>query len=100
MPRHPLIVVHPDTGRETLLLARRRKGYILGLSPAESEALLDKLRARASQPQFSFRQQWQVGDVILRDNRATLHRRDSFDLASRRRMHRTRIKGAALKAAA
>jgi taurine dioxygenase len=41
-----------------------------------------------------------VGDVILWDNRSTLHRRDSFDPASRRRMHRTQIKGAALKAAA
>jgi alpha-ketoglutarate-dependent taurine dioxygenase len=98
--RHPLIVVHPDNGRETLLLGRRRNGYILGLSLAESEALLDELWAHACQPQFAFRQEWQVGDVILWDNRSTLHRRDSFDPASRRRMHRTQIKGAALKAAA
>jgi len=98
--RHPLIVVHPDTGRETLLLGRRRNGYILGLSLAESEALLDELWAHACQPQFAFRQQWQVGDVILWDNRSTLHRRDSFDPASRRRMHRTQIKGVALSAAA
>ncbi len=98
--RHPLIVVHPDTGRETLLLGRRRNGYILGLSLAESEALLDELWAHACQPQFAFRQQWQVGDVILWDNRSTLHRRDSFDPASRRRMHRTQIKGVALRAAA
>jgi len=98
--RHPLIVVHPDNGRETLLLGRRRNGYILGLSLAESEALLDELWAHACQPQFALRQEWQVGDVILWDNRSTLHRRDSFDPASRRRMHRTQIKGAALKAAA
>ena len=98
--RHPLIVVHPDSGRETLLLGRRRNGYILGLSLAESEALLDELWAHACQPRFAFCQEWQVGDVILWDNRSTLHRRDAFDAASRRRMHRTQIKGAALRAAA
>jgi taurine dioxygenase len=92
--RHPLVVGHPETGRPTLLLGRRRNSYILGMELAGSEALLDELWAHASQPQFVFRQQWQVGDLILWDNRCTLHRRDAFDPASRRRMHRTQIKGA------
>ncbi len=92
--RHPLVVRHPETGRPTLLLGRRRNSYILGMELADSEALLDEVWAYASQPQFTFRQQWQVGDLILWDNRCTLHRRDAFDPASRRRMHRTQIKGA------
>lgn len=98
--RHPLVVVHPETGMKTLLLGRRRNGYILGLSLEESDALLDELWAHASRDEFTFCQEWKVGDVILWDNRATLHRRESFDAASRRRMHRTQIKGGALKAAA
>jgi taurine dioxygenase len=48
--RHPLVVVHPETGRQTLLLGRRRNGYILGLSPEESDARLDELRAHATRP--------------------------------------------------
>jgi len=98
--RHPLIVVHPDNGLPTLLLGRRRNSYILGLSLEESDALLDELWAHASQLQFTFCQEWQVGDLLLWDNRATLHRRDSFDASSRRRMHRTQIKGVELRAAA
>jgi len=58
----------------------------------ESEALLDALWAHATQPQFTFRQQWREGDVLLWDNRCTLHRRDSFDASERRLMHRTQIK--------
>src|ERR1051325_861748 len=92
--RHPLVRVHPETGRQCLFLGRRRNSYIVGLPLAQSEALLDELRAHATQPQFTFRQQWRVGDVLLWDNRCTLHRRDAFDPAARRLMHRTQIKDA------
>ena len=98
--RHPHVMVHPETGLRTLLLGRRRNIYILGLSVEESDALLDALWAHASRPEFTFCQEWKVGDVLLWDNRATLHRRDAFDAASRRRMHRTQIKGAVPNAVA
>ncbi|HEX6267263.1 MAG TPA: TauD/TfdA family dioxygenase [Burkholderiales bacterium] len=91
--RHPLVIVHPDTGRPALFLGRRRNSYILGLDLAQSEALLDRLWAHATRPQLVFRQVWEKGDLVLWDNRCTLHRRDSFDAASRRVMHRTQIKG-------
>lgn len=90
--RHPLVRVHAETGRKCLFLGRRRNSYVVGLPLAESEALLDELWAHATQPQFTFRQQWRVGDVLLWDNRCTLHRRDSFDAGARRLMHRTQIK--------
>ncbi len=92
--RHPLVVVHPETGRQALLLGRRRNAYVLGLPLPDSDALLDALWAHATRPSLVFRQQWRVGDLLLWDNRATLHRRDAFDPASRRRMHRTQIRGA------
>lgn len=91
--RHPLVIEHTETQRPALFLGRRRNSYIVGLELAESEALLDRLWAHATQPQFTFRQVWQKGDLMLWDNRCTLHRRDSFDAASRRIMHRTQIKG-------
>jgi taurine dioxygenase len=90
--RHELVRTHPETGRKLLFLGRRRNSYVEGLELAESEALLDALWAHATQARFVFRQEWRVGDVIVWDNRCTLHRRDPFDPAARRLMHRTQIK--------
>jgi len=92
--RHPLVRVHPESGRKCLFLGRRRNSYIEGLELEESEALLDRLWAHATQERFTFKQQWKVGDLVLWDNRCTLHRRDPFDAKARRLMHRTQIKGA------
>jgi taurine dioxygenase len=92
--RHPLVREHPETGRKCLFLGRRRNSYVEGLPLEESEALLDRLWAHATQERFTFRQQWKVGDLVLWDNRCTLHRRDPFDPQARRLMHRTQIKAA------
>jgi taurine dioxygenase len=62
------------------------------MDPQESEDLLDELWAHATRSEFTFRQQWKVGDTVIWDNRATLHRRDAFDPAARRLMHRTQIR--------
>jgi taurine dioxygenase len=97
---HPLVIRHPGTGRPALFLGRRRNSYIVGLDLADSEALLDALWAHATRPEFAFRQQWQLHDLILWDNRCTLHRRDAFDGNARRIMHRTQIKGDAIIAGA
>ena len=90
---HPLVVTHPETGRPALFLGRRRNAYIAGLAVAESEALLDDLWRYASRDELSWGHQWQPGDVVLWDNRCTMHRRDAFDQDSRRILHRTQIKG-------
>jgi taurine dioxygenase len=90
--RHPLVRRHPETGRECLFLGRRRNSYVIGLDLNESETLLDELWAHATQPKFTWVQQWRVGDVIVWDNRCTLHRRDAFDPRARRLLHRTQIK--------
>ena len=93
--RHPLVRRHPETGRSSLYLGRRRNSYIVGLDLAESEKLLDELWRHATQPQFTFRQQWRVGDLMVWDNRCTLHRRDAFDPRARRLLHRTQIRASA-----
>lgn len=90
--RHALVRVHPESGQSCLFLGRRRNSYVLGLALEESEALLDALWAHATQTQFTFRQQWRAGDVVMWDNRCTLHRRDPFDASARRLMHRTQLK--------
>jgi taurine dioxygenase len=90
---HPIIRTHPVTGRKALFLGRRRNAYIQGLDLAESEQLLDALWAHATRPELTWYQQWQVGDLVLWDNRCVMHRRDEFDPNSRRLMHRSQIKG-------
>ena len=90
---HPIVRTHPATGRKALFLGRRRNAYIPGLSLADSEALLDALWAHATKDEFTWYQQWRARDLILWDNRCVMHRRDAFDPATRRVMHRTQIKG-------
>jgi taurine dioxygenase len=92
--RHPLVRTHPETGRKSLFLGRRRNSYIVGLELDESERLLDELWQHATQPRFTLRQLWRVGDVMVWDNRCTLHRRDAFDPRARRLQHRTQIRAA------
>jgi len=90
---HPLVCTHPNTGRRMLYLGRRRNAYLIGLPLAESEALLDELWAFVDRPEFAWAHVWRVGDLVMWDNRCTMHRRDAFDPGSRRIMHRTQIKG-------
>lgn len=95
---HPLVCTHPDTGRRMLYLGRRRNAYLVGLELAESEALLDELWDFVARPEFAWEHSWRVGDLVLWDNRCTMHRRDPFDASARRIMHRTQIKGSAAPA--
>lgn len=90
---HPLVRTHPVTGRACLFLGRRRNACIPGLELAESEALLDALWAHATRPEHCWAQRWQLGDLVLWDNRCAMHRRDEFDGNARRVMHRTQISG-------
>ena len=95
-PKHPLVRVHPVTGRRALYLGRRRvwpSNYIIGLPNDESEALLDKLWAHATQPKYAWTHIWRVGDIVLWDNRCCMHYRTEIDPTQRRIMHRTTIKG-------
>jgi taurine dioxygenase len=92
---HRLVRTHPETGRRALYLGRRRNAYIAGLPLAESEALLDELWSHATRDSITWHNEWQTGDLVLWDNRCTMHRRDSFDPNSRRILYRTQIKQSA-----
>ena len=90
---HPLVCTHPETKRRLLYLGRRRNAYIKGLSLPDSESLLDDLWSYATRDELAWHNEWRVGDLVMWDNRCTMHRRDPFDASSRRVMHRTQIKG-------
>jgi taurine dioxygenase len=87
-----LVYVHPETGRRGLYLGRRRNAYIENASLEESNALLDETWSQATRESLTWRHQWRPGDLVLWDNRCTMHRRDAFDASTRRVMHRTQIK--------
>ncbi len=90
---HPLVCTHPETGRKCLYLGRRRNAYIEGLALAESKILLDQIWIYATRNELTWYNTWRVGDLVLWDNRCTMHRRDPFDTDARRLMLRTQIKG-------
>jgi len=92
-PSHPIIRTHPETGCNALYLGRRPNAYINGLSVAESEQLLKALWAHATQAKFTWHHQWQVGDILIWDNRCVMHHRDPFDGGYRRVMHRIQCAG-------
>ena len=72
---------------------RRINARVVGLSSDDSETLLDVLWEHAMQEQFTWKQEWQVGDLVWWDNRCAMHRRDSFDPTTRRLLHRTQLRG-------
>jgi len=90
---HPVVRTHPETGRKALFLGRRRNAYLVGLPLEESEALLDALWEHCTQPRYVWSQQWQVGDLVIWDNRCVIHHRDAFDADARRLLYRTQIRG-------
>ena len=96
---HPMVIAHPENGRQALFLGRRTNAYIKGMDVADSEAMLDRIWDYAVSDRFSYSHQWQPGDVLIWDNRSTLHRRDAFDPKARRILWRCQIAGTALPAA-
>jgi alpha-ketoglutarate-dependent taurine dioxygenase len=91
-PLRPLVKVHPVTGRAALYIGRHAHA-IPGLSEAQSQALLDQLVAFTCQPPRTYLHRWNVGDVIVWDNRCVLHRARPYDHREPRVMMHTRIAG-------
>jgi len=85
---HPIVRVHPETGRRSLFVNPLFTIKIDGLRRAESDALLDRLWAHATQPELTFRQVWEPADLILWDNRCTMHRARPFDTSQVRDLRR------------
>jgi alpha-ketoglutarate-dependent taurine dioxygenase len=88
---HPLVHTHPITGRNALYLDSTTTTGIAGMDDASGSALLDEIYSFATRPEFVYRHEWQVGDVVMWDNGSTMHRREPFDPTARRLMKRTTI---------
>lgn len=90
---HPVVRVHPETGRKSLLVGQRIRGF-LGMSDEESHSLLAMLNAHATSPEFVYRHRWQLGDVVMWDNRCSCHvALADFDQTQPRVMFRCSLQG-------
>ena len=87
----PLVWKH-RSGRRSLVLGATA-AYVVGMDPPDSMDLLVRLRDWATQPQFVYRHDWQVGDLVMWDNTGTLHRALPYDAGSGRLLHRTMLQG-------
>jgi len=90
---HPIVRQHPETANNALYLGRRPFAYINGMNLVESDDLINRLWAHAVKPEYIWNHQWRIGDIIIWDNRCTMHRREAFDPTTRRIMHRTQCQG-------
>ena len=89
---HPMIRCHPETGIDALYLGRRQDAYVEGLPLQESEAFLDAVWRYVALKGDTWTQEWEVGDVLVWDNRSVMHRRAAFDPAARRLMRRAQVR--------
>jgi len=93
---HPIVRTHPFTGKKCLFLNEGYTASIVGMDPAESDALLARLFEHATRPEFVYRHQWRVGDFLLWDNCSTQHKAVmDYRLPQRRRMERATLCGTA-----
>lgn len=90
---HPVVRVHPDTGRRSLFVNPGFTTRIRDVSDAESRGLLDAFFAHVSKPEHLVRHRWQPGDVVVWDNRSTAHYADFNYGNTRRVMHRITVRG-------
>ena len=90
---HPIVRSHPVSGRRALYVNRLMTEHIVGMARAESDALLEHLFDHQERPEFVYEHHWQVGDLILWDNRSTLHARSNFDASERRMLRRCVVQG-------
>jgi taurine dioxygenase len=89
----PIVRTHPDTGRKALFVNRLMTWTIEGMDEAEGRALLDQLFTHMEQDQFIYTHKWRVGDLVLWDNRCTLHARTDFSNQERRLLRRHVVAG-------
>jgi alpha-ketoglutarate-dependent taurine dioxygenase len=90
---HPVVRTHPATGRKALYVNRLMTVRIEGLPADESDALLDTLFAHQERRDFVYEHVWRPGDLLMWDNRCTLHARTDFSPDERRLMRRVTILG-------
>lgn len=98
--RQPLVIEHPESGRKALYLNTGRMQGIDGMQAEDAHALIDTLYRHATQARYEYRHKWQVGDLVIWDNRSVMHQANAdYDPSERRYLYRLMVKGPPLIAA-
>ena len=92
--RHPMTITHPESGLVSLLLSPNSYVVIEGMAQAESDAFFDELTTHLFQPQYGYRHCWSLNDIVLWDNRRTVHMATGYPHEQTRLAYRTTLKGA------
>jgi taurine dioxygenase len=91
---HPMVKVHPETGKKALYVSEMTTTGIVGMTDEEADSILQFMYRHCVQPEFTYRHKWAVGDVLAWDNRCTMHLALSdYDINVPRRMYRTTLLG-------
>ena len=90
---HPVFRTHPATARKSIYVNRLMTECIVGMPRNESDALLTRVFDHQERPEFQYEHRWRVGDVLIWDNRCTLHARRNFDDGHLRKLRRVTVKG-------
>ena len=90
---HPVVYTHPESGRRALYVNEGFTVGIEGLPGEEGATLLQELFNQSVQERYIYRHRWQAGDLVMWDNRCTMHRATEYDARHTRAMHRTTIQG-------
>ncbi|MEN0137654.1 MAG: TauD/TfdA family dioxygenase [Rhodococcus sp. (in: high G+C Gram-positive bacteria)] len=90
---HPVVRVHPETGRKGIFVNPGFTSHIAGVSEAESRGILDFLYAHLTKPEHVVRHRWRLGDLVLWDNRSTAHYANRDYGTAHRVMHRITLEG-------
>lgn len=88
---HPVVREVPETGRKAIFVCQLMTDRIVGLSEDESRDILAELYRHLAKPEFAYEHSWQVGDVVLWDNRCVMHARNDFGPEERRLLKRLTI---------
>ncbi len=90
--RHPAVLEHPGSGLKALYLGRRHNAWVVDMPVDESDALLDEIWQYCARPEHTYRHVWSDGDLVMWDNRCTMHRRDGWTPGAPRTLHRAQLK--------
>jgi alpha-ketoglutarate-dependent taurine dioxygenase len=91
---HPLVRTHPENGTKAIYMHQGKVEQFVGMSPRDSQALIEELLETAIRPEFIYRHEWRLGDLLIWDDRSTMHRAFAdYDLNETRTLYRLLIKG-------
>jgi taurine dioxygenase len=90
----PLVRTHPETGTKAVWFHKSKTERIIGMEPQETQDFLEELLKDVVKPEFSFVHEWQVGDMLIIDNRSSLHKAGfDFDHSQHRHLWRILVRG-------